>query len=63
MASLTTCESHDGVVIVYNYGSAIRECPLCKADETIGNLEAKIENLDQEIDSLKDEVLEAKNNG
>ena len=55
--SLSSCDNHNDVVVVYDDGGNYRKnCPLCDAiaadEETTKTIEAK----DNEIESLKDEI-------
>ena len=55
--SMETCTEHDDTVVVYDaHGQRYDRCPLCKAEEKIGEHETTIEERDDRIKDLEGEV-------
>lgn len=46
------CEDHKYAYVIYDAS----ECPLCKAEEQISNLEGQIEDLDEDKEILQENI-------
>jgi hypothetical protein len=56
--STQTCTEHGEDVVVYQ-GVRFTPCPLCAAASRIGDLEAQVERLDEEVNGLGSDLCDA----